>query len=150
MNNVLTRGRRIAISVLGLTLVLAAGCSSERKVVSSNADSVTVPGVTIPGISIPDISIPDLSIPDLSIPGLSIPDISIPDLSIPGVSIPDINSTTEALDFVIEQMELAGVTVDRACVEEFLKDTEIQKQINDSQGQLPPALLQQFIGCIST
>ena len=135
MNNVLPRRRRIATSVLGLTLVLAAGCSSERNVVSSNADSVTVPGVTIPGISIP---------------GISIPDISIPDLSIPGVSIPDINSTAEALDFVIEQMELAGVTVDRGCVEEFLKDTEIQKQINDSQGQLPPALLQQFIGCIST
>ena len=129
---------------------MAAGCSSERTVVSSNADSVTVPGVTIPGVTIPGVSLPDLSIPDLSIPGLSVPDISIPDLSIPGVSIPEINSPTEALDFVIKQMELAGVTVDRACVEEFLQDAEIQKQINESQGQLPPALLQQFIGCIST
>jgi hypothetical protein len=135
----LTRG---AACLLGV--VLAAGtvaaCSSEKSVVSDKADSV----------SLPDISIPDVSLPDVSLPDISIPDISIPDISIPDVSIPDINSPAEALDFVITQMELAGVQVDRDCVEKFLEDESIRDQINNSGGQLPPQLLQSFFACIKT
>ena len=128
------RQNRIAACVLGLVITTAAlgACTSEKSVVS---DKSSATGDTVAAID--------------SIPDLSIPDLSIPDLSIPGVSIPDINSPSEALDFVIQQMELAGVKVDRDCVEKFLEDSDVRKQIDESDGQLPPALLQSFFSCIS-
>jgi hypothetical protein len=140
------RLHRAATVLTAGALLLAAGCSSERTVSSQDAVDA-IEGVTIPGVSIPDVTLPDLSIPDISILGISIPDISLPDVSLPDVSIPNINSPEQAVDFLVQQLELAGMNVDRACVEEVLKNTDLLGQVNQQQ-TVTPQMLQEFFGCL--
>lgn len=114
------------------TVGLLSACGSDAK--------LTLPtNTTVPtGISLP--------------PGITLPDISIPDnATLPaGVSVPtDLSVPAAAIDAMISQLAAAGMTVDKTCFTNLLKDDSLRKLVT-AGGTPTPEVLQKFFACITT
>lgn len=116
------------------TLGLLSSCGSDAKESATDDTSVGA-GITLPG---------DLTIP----PGLSLPDISLPDVSLP-IDASNVSIPQQVIDQMIAQFEAAGMTVDKACFTDLLKDESLRKMV-EAGGAPNQDAIKKFFTCLST
>ena len=125
------KGVLTAVAVLGL----ATACSEDSKTTTSGPIGRTLaPGETLPGGGTLPAGETLPSLPS---------DFTIP----PGGSFPtDFSIPTAVIDQLITQFETAGMKVDRACLENLLKDPQV-RELMTTQGTPSAELLQRFTAC---